>query len=63
MQISREQFETTVKLVEEMKGKLDLYTKYEDVREKEFRELEREVHRLKLKLESISDSTPKAWLR
>lgn len=40
-------FNALLEVVNSMKAKLDLYEKFEHAREKEFRELERDVYKLK----------------
>jgi hypothetical protein len=47
MYVTEEQFNALLEAVNEMKSKLDLYEKCENSREKEFRELERDVYKLK----------------
>ena len=47
MYVNEEKFNALLEMVNTMKAKLELYEKYEHAREKEFRELERDVYRLK----------------
>lgn len=47
MNVSADKFNALVEEVRTIKAKLDMYEKYENAREKEFRELERDVYRLK----------------
>lgn len=54
MQINQDDLMKLIEQVETMKKKLDLYEKLENAREKEFRELERDVHRLWTRLEPPS---------
>jgi hypothetical protein len=47
MYVKAEKFNALLEEVSVMRAKLDLYEKFEHAREKEFRELERDVYRLK----------------
>ena len=47
MNVNAEKFNALLADVSAMKAKLDMYEKYEHAREKEFRELERDVYILK----------------
>ncbi|MEX1028827.1 MAG: hypothetical protein WDZ91_02135 [Paenibacillaceae bacterium] len=47
MYVNAEKFNALLEEVSSIRAKLDLYEKFEHAREKEFRELERDVYRLK----------------
>ncbi len=47
MYITEDKFNALLEVVNTMKSKLELYEKFEHAREKEFRELERDVYKLK----------------
>jgi hypothetical protein len=47
MNVSADKFHALLEEVSAIKAKLDMYEKYENAREKEFRELERDVYKLK----------------
>ncbi len=47
MYVTEEQFNALLEAVNAMKSKLELYEQCENSREKEFRELERDVYKLK----------------
>jgi len=58
MQVNKDEFKKLVERMDALQAKLAIYEKCEHAREREFRELERDVYRLKISQEGSSLQHP-----